>query len=267
MKYVVLSFDDGRRDFYVNAFPILMKYKLVATLNVITDYVGKKNIREFASGNHECITWQNLNECAEMGIEIANHSANHTNDIFQIIKGQNSLAFRLNKKSERIGFASPESEIFSKNFSSYKELVKTGGVAYIRSGNQIKRDGCGYAVLYILSRVTKNPLVFNLYNKRNIIDIISAPKIDDWFYPSVTCSQENSSKQVISFIESIPDNNAAIIMFHSILNKRDPGWGKDKWFNSIDEFEDICNYISNNTDVNAVTNQELHGIIFKNGGK
>ena len=42
MKYVVLSFDDGRRDFYVNAFPILMKYKLVATLNVITDYVGKK---------------------------------------------------------------------------------------------------------------------------------------------------------------------------------------------------------------------------------
>ena len=57
MKYVVLSFDDGCRDFYVNAFPILMKYKLVATLNVITDYVGKKNIREFASGNHECITW------------------------------------------------------------------------------------------------------------------------------------------------------------------------------------------------------------------
>lgn len=164
MKYIVLSFDDGRKDFYENAFPILVKYKLVATLNVITDYVGKRNIREFASGNHECITWQNINECAEMGIEIANHSANHTNDLLQIVKGQNSLAKGLHKKPEYIGFASPESEISRKNFSAYEELVKAGGVAYIRSGNQIKRDGFGHAALYILSRVTKNPFIFNIYN-------------------------------------------------------------------------------------------------------
>ena len=34
MKYVVFSFDDGRKDFYTNALPILRKYNLLATVNV-----------------------------------------------------------------------------------------------------------------------------------------------------------------------------------------------------------------------------------------
>jgi len=38
-KNIVLSFDDGRKDFYEYALPILKKYNLVATLNVTTGYV------------------------------------------------------------------------------------------------------------------------------------------------------------------------------------------------------------------------------------
>ena len=39
MKYVILSFDDGRRDTYLNAFPILKENDLTATLNVVSDFI------------------------------------------------------------------------------------------------------------------------------------------------------------------------------------------------------------------------------------
>lgn len=41
MKYITLSFDDGRKDFFTNALPVLKKYNLPATLNVITDFWEK----------------------------------------------------------------------------------------------------------------------------------------------------------------------------------------------------------------------------------
>lgn len=39
-KTVMLTFDDGYEDFYLNAFPILKKYNIKATLYTISDYVG-----------------------------------------------------------------------------------------------------------------------------------------------------------------------------------------------------------------------------------
>lgn len=96
MKYIVLSFDDGRKDFYKNALPILKKYKLSATLNVVTDFLGKSGLCDFASANYECITEDEMVECAGCGIEIASHSSNHTNDIFMIEKSIEYLKKILN---------------------------------------------------------------------------------------------------------------------------------------------------------------------------
>ena len=51
MRYVILSFDDGRRDFFTNALPVLRKYQLKATLNVVSDFVGHAGLSVFDSGN------------------------------------------------------------------------------------------------------------------------------------------------------------------------------------------------------------------------
>lgn len=40
-RSVILTFDDGYEDFYTKAFPILKKYKLKATVFVITGMIGK----------------------------------------------------------------------------------------------------------------------------------------------------------------------------------------------------------------------------------
>ena len=91
MKYVVLSFDDGRKDFYEYALPILKKYNLTATLNVIADYIGREDLPNFASAGHACMSRDEILESDKQGIEIANHSSDHTNRIEAILEGQKKL--------------------------------------------------------------------------------------------------------------------------------------------------------------------------------
>ena len=87
MKYIVLSFDDGREDFYTNALPIIKKNRLTATLNVVTDFIGgHRNASEMASADNKFVSWEEVKECEAAGIEIASHSSNHTNAIDKIRK-------------------------------------------------------------------------------------------------------------------------------------------------------------------------------------
>ena len=44
LKSIVITFDDGYSDNYVNAFPILQRYNLKATFFVVTDYINSDSI-------------------------------------------------------------------------------------------------------------------------------------------------------------------------------------------------------------------------------
>mgnify|MGYP000524168691 FL=1 len=68
-KSCVLTFDDGCRDIYTNAYPILQKYNIPFTMFVVTNAVG-------ADG---CASWEELKEMQDSGLAlIASHSTNHT---------------------------------------------------------------------------------------------------------------------------------------------------------------------------------------------
>lgn len=258
MKYIVLSFDDGRKDFYQYALPILKKYNLNATLNVITDFIGKSDLCAFASGGGICMSLSEIVECSKYGIEIANHSANHTNSIEKILKGQEKLKELLGKSS-RIGFASPSSVICSENFSNYSHLQKNNIIEYFRSGNQLRRDGYFHLFLWLLYKMTKFTRFFCWYNNRNYIDL-KKEKLNG-FFPSVTCNAETEKYSIIRFIKEMPENSAVILMFHSILPKDSPYFGKDKWYNSTDDFASICAFLASHNDIKVVTNMQLKDLI------
>lgn len=67
-KTLVLTFDDGARDFFTNAYPILKKYNVPASLYVINQDIGKRG----------SVTWKMLKQLHKEGlVEIGAHTMNH----------------------------------------------------------------------------------------------------------------------------------------------------------------------------------------------
>ena len=67
-KPVLLTFDDGGRDNYTVAFPILKRHGLVATFFVVTNAVDT---------NPQSMTWGQLREMRDAGMGIGSHTKGH----------------------------------------------------------------------------------------------------------------------------------------------------------------------------------------------
>jgi peptidoglycan/xylan/chitin deacetylase (PgdA/CDA1 family) len=67
-KPIVLTFDDGYRDFYTDAFPVLEKYHVKSTAYIISGFLGKPNY----------MTVNQVKDIARSGIvEVAAHTEHH----------------------------------------------------------------------------------------------------------------------------------------------------------------------------------------------
>ncbi len=70
-KPVVITFDDGYRDIYTDAFPNLVENGLTATVFLATGLVGTRK------DGRECLTWREVRELYSQGIEFGSHTVNH----------------------------------------------------------------------------------------------------------------------------------------------------------------------------------------------
>jgi peptidoglycan/xylan/chitin deacetylase (PgdA/CDA1 family) len=71
---VVLTFDDGYRDFYTEAFPVLLKYGLKATVFVVPGLTGEQRI---GRNGKEFMTWAEIREVQSNGMQIGSHTMTH----------------------------------------------------------------------------------------------------------------------------------------------------------------------------------------------
>jgi len=78
-RTVVITFDDGLRDFLTEAMPILQRYGFPATLYVVTGYVGKSNgwSRLLGEPDRPMLSWNELRTVSECGIECGAHTHSH----------------------------------------------------------------------------------------------------------------------------------------------------------------------------------------------
>ncbi len=77
---VIITFDDGYRDNYTYAYPILKKYGMTATIFVVAGTVGGINEFDFNDGRQPkniMAGWRELKEMAEGGITIGAHTLRH----------------------------------------------------------------------------------------------------------------------------------------------------------------------------------------------
>jgi peptidoglycan/xylan/chitin deacetylase (PgdA/CDA1 family) len=66
---VAITFDDGWKEHYKNAFPILKKYGARATFFVPTGWIGKSEI----------MSWDQMKEMSEAGMVFGSHGITHAN--------------------------------------------------------------------------------------------------------------------------------------------------------------------------------------------
>lgn len=257
MKTIALSFDDARSDFYTRAYPIMKKYGLPSTLNVISsflsDYSRDSNI-SFPSAK-QGVSKEQLIECYNSGlVEIACHGANHLNSKDDVEKNIEDLR-NLGIDEKCFGFASPESVLTERNIKEKGiwELVEEGKLLYVRSGIQIRREGYVYSALSLLDRYVHSNLLFWYLNRKNVVSNIS----NVYILPSAAFFSYTKLHQVYSFIEKLDDSSVIVLMFHSILRKGDEGYGCDRYYWDAEEFESLCAFLSSRNDIHICMTRDL----------
>jgi peptidoglycan/xylan/chitin deacetylase (PgdA/CDA1 family) len=133
-KTVILTFDDGLRNFAANAFPVLQEYRLGATVFLPTAFIG--NEPRLFKGS-ECLTWSEVRELHKAGIEFGSHTVNHPQlydlDFAQIrVELENSKAVMEAELGESIGsFAYPYAFPSADHsfVERFVELLKNAGYA------------------------------------------------------------------------------------------------------------------------------------------
>jgi len=68
---VVITFDDGYGDFYIQAMPLLKQHDMVSTMFMTADWAG------MGDSERRMLTWSELSEMAECGTEIGGHTCRH----------------------------------------------------------------------------------------------------------------------------------------------------------------------------------------------
>ena len=73
-KFVIITFDDGYQDFYVNAFPILQKYGFTAKVFLPTSFINNEKLK--LKGNAH-LNWDEVRLLFKAGISFGSHTVTH----------------------------------------------------------------------------------------------------------------------------------------------------------------------------------------------
>lgn len=78
-KGIALTFDDGWKDNYINAFPVLRDLNIKATIFLVPSCIGQLTSKVVAEGEsaREHLSLADITEMSGHGIEFGSHSMNH----------------------------------------------------------------------------------------------------------------------------------------------------------------------------------------------
>lgn len=234
---IVLSFDDGRRDNFEVAVPILKKYNLPATFNIATAYVdGTIMVNERPCPNTS-MSIDNVKDLYRDGFEISCHGDHHRNDIDDIKMGLNKLSDWLSWDDDhKPGFASPQSNLSADEIRAriddYKSIFAYMRISSYEEETLISRT------IRKAAHISHSKYLYNKAFKNNIGGIR-----DGFIAASVPIIHSATVDQVQYLIEkSKVKGKDCILMFHSILS-RGSQFYDDLWSWDADSFDKLCRWL------------------------
>ena len=140
-KPVLITFDDGYKDNYTNAFPIMKKYGMKGTIFVVTGFLGVYD---------NYLTWDQANELLEAGFNIESHTYSHKSmteasdeDITkELVKSRQTIKEKLGIDSDFMAYPTGTYNLH------IAELVKESGYkgAFTIKYDNVSRDSNVYAL-------------------------------------------------------------------------------------------------------------------------
>lgn len=73
-KLVAITFDDGFKDFYTEAFPVMQKCGFTGTVFLPTSFIGSSDL---SLNGIKHLTWEEVRELHRYGIEFGSHTMTH----------------------------------------------------------------------------------------------------------------------------------------------------------------------------------------------
>jgi peptidoglycan/xylan/chitin deacetylase (PgdA/CDA1 family) len=111
-KTVVITFDDGYRDNFVYAYPILKKYGFPATIFLVSSYVGQDDF----------LTWDQIRQMKDDGISFGAHTRTHK--YLPSLKGKPLIEEVVNCKRQIEANLGERVEFFSYPTGGFNDEVK-----------------------------------------------------------------------------------------------------------------------------------------------
>ena len=180
-KYVIITFDDGYRDFYAEAFPILQKYGFTATVFLPTAFINNPKI---TLKGKQHLNWDEVKELSQKKITFGSHTVTHPQ--LKFLKKED-IEFELRQSKETIedtlgipveSFSYPFAFLEDKNYKEYlKKILQKLGYKYgvsTRIGQTSEQDE-----IYFMKRIPVNScddILFFQAKIRGGYDWLNAPQ-------------------------------------------------------------------------------------------
>ncbi|MBO4732898.1 MAG: polysaccharide deacetylase family protein [Clostridia bacterium] len=256
MKYITLSFDDGRLDTYMTALPILEKNGIKCVINIATDFIlHPENYSDKIIPN-EAMSVEMVQDAYRRGHEIASHGNCHENSVDDITESIKLLR-QWGIDTDDIGFASPYSFIDEKSINTIDALTGDRTISYVRSGTQARRESLFYRIAYVLLLHIGSKPLFYLLNRSKVYGKSNIP---DKIIKGITVTNKTTVGQMVHFIEKMPDERCCVFILHSVADSQEQ-IKNNRWCWASENLSAFCEYMVNSPNIKSV----LQSYITQNG--
>lgn len=249
MKYVALTFDDGRSDNYSYARKIMNQYGFKGTVYITTGFIdGTWDEKDVLKSPSRPLSVKEIQSLYESGWEIGIHGDKHITDVDDTRVALNKLNnWKINPRSWGISIpnsSTTEYEINKLINSEYGNCIK-----YIRRGRKTNKKNIINILLYIVYNYLKFQFAYNGFNRNNYLHLAD---VNIKNIPSVVVKSNDDANVIVNYIKKIPDDTIVVLMLHSILPLNHELCGVDPWSWDETNFNTLCLKLNKMKDVKVL---------------